>query len=169
VVQAGHKVWWKIGHKVWCHPYSMEYDTQPIVYLISKQAVPYRTRGGTCYPGVSTLKIRSLADSSTTYHNGINHLHHFNHCSNHNIDPHTANSHLYGWKTISHKYISQTQYHKGWKTCMTLMTTLLSITNKVWTQIHKVWGISNNIKACMLVCILEKESIYDQYGQGTLA
>jgi hypothetical protein len=45
-------------------PHSTEQDTQPIVFIISKQAVPYRTHGGTCCPGVSTLKIRSLADSS---------------------------------------------------------------------------------------------------------
>jgi hypothetical protein len=37
-------------------------------FLISQQAVPYRTRGGTCCPGVSTRKIRSLADSSMTSH-----------------------------------------------------------------------------------------------------
>jgi hypothetical protein len=37
-------------------------------FLISQQVVPYRTHGGTCCPGVSTLKIRSLADSSMTSH-----------------------------------------------------------------------------------------------------
>jgi hypothetical protein len=36
--------------------------------LISQQAVSYRTRGGTCCLGVSTPKIRSLADSSMTIH-----------------------------------------------------------------------------------------------------
>jgi hypothetical protein len=56
--------------------------------LISKQAVPYWTCGDTCCSGVSTPKIWSLADSSTTCHDGINHLHHSNHCSNHNTDPH---------------------------------------------------------------------------------
>jgi hypothetical protein len=69
-------------------------------------------------------------------------------------------------RSLSHKYTSQTQHHKGWKTCMTLKIAWLSITNQVWTQISKVWGIGNNINACMPVCILEKESIYDQYGQG---
>jgi hypothetical protein len=69
-------------------PHSTEHDTQPIAYLISKQVVPYRTHGGTCCPGVSTPQIWSLADSSTTCHDGINHLHHSNHCSNHSIDPH---------------------------------------------------------------------------------
>jgi hypothetical protein len=37
-------------------------------FLISQQAVPYRTRGGTCCPEVSTPKIWSLADSSKTSH-----------------------------------------------------------------------------------------------------
>jgi hypothetical protein len=37
-------------------------------FLISQQVVPYRTRGDTCYPEVSTPKIRSLANSSMTSH-----------------------------------------------------------------------------------------------------
>jgi hypothetical protein len=82
-------------------PHSTEQDTLPIVFLISKQVVPYRTRGGTCCPGVSTPRIWLLVDSSTTCHDGINHLHHFIHCSNHNIDPHTVTSHLNGWKTTT--------------------------------------------------------------------
>jgi hypothetical protein len=64
----------KTDHKVWCHPYSTEHDTQPIAYLISKQVIPYRTRGGTCCLRVSTPKIQSLADSSMTNHI-INPLH----------------------------------------------------------------------------------------------
>jgi hypothetical protein len=79
----------------------VEQDTLHIVFLITKQIIPYRTRGGTCCPAVSTHKIWSLADSSTTCHNGINHLHHSNHCSNHNINPHTVKSHLDGWKTTT--------------------------------------------------------------------
>jgi hypothetical protein len=35
---------------------------------------------------VSTLKIWSLADSSTICHDGINHLHHSNHFSNHSYN-----------------------------------------------------------------------------------
>jgi hypothetical protein len=65
-----------------------KHDTLPIAFLISKQDIPYWTRGDTCCPRVSTPKIRSLADLSTTCHDAINHLHHSNHCSNHNIDPH---------------------------------------------------------------------------------
>jgi hypothetical protein len=112
-------------------PHSTKQDTLPIVFIISRQAIPYRTCGGTCCPGVSTPKIWSLADSSTTCHDSINHLHHSNRCSNHNIDPHTVNSHLDRWKTThSYKDTSQTKHHKGWKTCMTLMTAWLSITNQ---------------------------------------
>jgi hypothetical protein len=58
----------KSDHKVWCHPYSTKHDTQPIAFLISKQVIPYRTCGGIYCPGVSTTKIRSLADSSMTTH-----------------------------------------------------------------------------------------------------
>jgi hypothetical protein len=58
----------KTGHKDKSHPHSIEHNTQPIAYLISKQAIPYRTRGGTCCPGVSTPITRSLIDSSMTYH-----------------------------------------------------------------------------------------------------
>jgi hypothetical protein len=54
----------KTDHKDRSHPHSIEHDTQPIAYLISKQVIPYRTRGDTCCPGVSTPKIQSLADSS---------------------------------------------------------------------------------------------------------
>jgi hypothetical protein len=50
-------------------PHTAEQDSQPTASPISKQVVPYRTHGGTCYPGVSTPKIRSLADSSMTIYN----------------------------------------------------------------------------------------------------
>jgi hypothetical protein len=78
----------KYDHKVWCHSHSTEHDTQLIAYLISKQAIPYRTCDDTYCPGVPTPKIWSLADSSITCGDGINNHHHSNHCSNHNIDPH---------------------------------------------------------------------------------
>jgi hypothetical protein len=39
------------------NPYSSERETQPIVFLISKQAAPYQTRGGRDYPGVPTPNI----------------------------------------------------------------------------------------------------------------
>jgi hypothetical protein len=58
----------KTDHQARSHPHSTGHDTQSTTYLISKQAIPYWTRGGTCYPMVSTPKIWSLADSSMTNH-----------------------------------------------------------------------------------------------------
>jgi hypothetical protein len=48
--------------------HSFKQRTLPTASLISKQAIPYWTCGGTCCPGVSTPKTRSLADSSMTNH-----------------------------------------------------------------------------------------------------
>jgi hypothetical protein len=48
--------------------HSSEQDTLPTTSLIIKQYVPYRTRSGTCYLGVSTPMTRSLADSSMSNH-----------------------------------------------------------------------------------------------------
>jgi hypothetical protein len=48
--------------------HSSDQGTLPIASLISKQVVPYWTRGGTYCLGVSTPKTRSLADSSMTNH-----------------------------------------------------------------------------------------------------
>jgi hypothetical protein len=50
-------------------PHTTEQDSQPTTFLISKQVVPYRTCGSTCYPRVSTPMTRSLADSTITNHN----------------------------------------------------------------------------------------------------
>jgi hypothetical protein len=108
----------KTDHKVCWHPHSIEHNTQPIAYLISKHVIPYQTRGGTCCPGVSTPKIRSFADSSITNHitwrnptvslipTLLKQQHRFSARSNHIST---------GWVTISHKDTSQTQHHKGWK------------------------------------------------------
>jgi hypothetical protein len=48
--------------------HSSEKVTIPTSSLISKQVVPSRTHGGTCCPGLSTAKTRSIADSSMTNH-----------------------------------------------------------------------------------------------------
>jgi hypothetical protein len=108
----------KTGHTDRSHPHSTEHDTQPIAYLISKQAVPYQTRGGTCCPRGSTPKIRSLADSSMTSYITLRNPN----CLHHSILAQTTasiltrvNSHLDGWETISQKDTRQTQHHKGWK------------------------------------------------------
>jgi hypothetical protein len=44
--------------------HSSEQGTLPTTSIISKQAISYRTRGGTYCPGVSTPMTQSLADSS---------------------------------------------------------------------------------------------------------
>jgi hypothetical protein len=48
--------------------HSSEQGTLLTTSLISKQAVPYQTHGGTYCPGVSTPMTRSLADLSMTNH-----------------------------------------------------------------------------------------------------
>jgi hypothetical protein len=137
------------GHTDRGHPHSTEHDRQPIAYLISKQAVPYQTCGGTCCPGMSTPKIRSLADSSMTsritWRNptvstvptllkpqhrsflGPNHI---------SMDGRPSLT-----RTQAKLNITQDR-----KTCMTLMTAWLSTTTPVWTQNPKVWGLGTVLK-----------------------
>jgi hypothetical protein len=57
-------MWAWVNHHAIFHSY--EQDTQPIVFLISKQAALYRAHGSTCSPRVSTPKIRFLAESNIT-------------------------------------------------------------------------------------------------------
>jgi hypothetical protein len=108
-------MWFTQITKYGANPHSTKQDTLPIVFLISRQAVPYWTCGGTCCPGVSTPKIRSLVDSSITCHDCIDHLHHSNHCSNHSINPHTVNSHLDGWEST---ILSQRHKSNSTSQCM---------------------------------------------------
>jgi hypothetical protein len=122
------------GHRDRSHPHSSEHDTQPIAYLISKQVVPYRTHGGTCCPGVSTPKIRSLADSSITSHITWR---------NPTVSTIPTFLKLQHWSSPWSNHIStdggpsltKTQAKlnitKDGRTCTTLMTAWLSITNQV--------------------------------------
>jgi hypothetical protein len=128
----------KYDHKVWCHPHSTEHDTQPIASLISKQAVPYWTCGGTCCPGVSTPKIQSLADSSMT-----NHFTWRNPTIStiptllkpqHRFSPQSTHISMDGRPSLTKTEV-KLNITKDGKTCTTLMTAWLSITNQVWTQI----------------------------------
>jgi hypothetical protein len=50
------------------HHTSTEHPTRQLTRasIISQQAVTYRTRGGTCCPGMSTPKIQSIVDLSMT-------------------------------------------------------------------------------------------------------
>jgi hypothetical protein len=88
-------------------------------FLISQQAIPYRTRGGTCCPRVSTPKTRSLADSSMTSHISwrnptVSTISNLAQTTTSILT--RVKSHLDGWKTKhSHKDTSQTQHHIRWK------------------------------------------------------
>jgi hypothetical protein len=130
----------KTYHKIWCHPHSTEHDTQPIVFLISKQVVLYRTRGGKCCPEMSTPMIWSLAYSSMTNHitwrnptistipSLLKPYHRSSPRSNH-ISTNERSSLI---KTQAKLNIT-----KDGNTCTILVTAWLSKTNQVWTQILK--------------------------------
>jgi hypothetical protein len=83
-------------------PHTTEQDSEPTTSIISKQAIPYRTRGGTYCPGVSTPKTRSLADSRMTNHN--------------NWQIHTVSTILTHAQTIASNLTTVTLHHNGWKT-----------------------------------------------------
>jgi hypothetical protein len=138
----------KTDHKDRSHPHSTKHDTQPIACLISKQAVPYWTRGGTCCPGVSAPKIRSLVDSSMT-----NHITWWNPTIStiptllkpqHRSSPWSNHISTDGRPSLT-KTQAKLNITKDGKTCMTLMTVWLSITNQVGTQILSM-RIRYNIK-----------------------
>jgi hypothetical protein len=61
-----YTMWARLSN--YANSHSSEQGTLPTVPLISKQDVPYRTRGGTYCPGESTPKTQSLVDSSMTIH-----------------------------------------------------------------------------------------------------
>jgi hypothetical protein len=128
----------KTDYKVWCHPHSTKHDTQPIAYLISKPVVPYRTCGGTCCPGVSTPKIQSLADSNMTNHNTWREPTIFTIPTllklQHQSSPRSNHILMDGRPSLT-KTQARLNITKDGKTCTTLMSAWLSITNQVWTQI----------------------------------
>jgi hypothetical protein len=117
--------------------HSSDQGTLPTVSLISRQAIPYQTRGGTYCPRVCTPKTRSLADSSMSIHitwrnptvSTIPTLLK----PQHHSWPRSPHITADGRPTLDNN-TSQTQHHEDGKTCMTLMTAWLSITNNVWTQ-----------------------------------
>jgi hypothetical protein len=102
-----------VDHITFCtFPHTIEQDSQPTASLISKQVVPYRTRGNTCYPRVSTPKTRNLAYSSMTIHNTIR-------------NP-TVSTILTHAQTTASNLTTITSHHDGWKT-NTLHKTKLNI------------------------------------------
>jgi hypothetical protein len=121
--------------------HSFKQGTLPTTSLIRKQVVPYRTRGDTCCPGVSTPMTRSFAYLSVT-----NHITWWISTAppfqtflkpQHRISPRSPHIMADGRPTLLTLNTSQTQHHKDGKTCTTLMTAWLSITNQVWTQFLK--------------------------------
>jgi hypothetical protein len=115
--------------------HTTEQDSQPIAALISKQTVSYWTRDVTYCPGVSTPKIRYLADLSMTIHNtwwnpSVPTI--LTHAQTTASILITVTSHHDGWKIKTlNSNTSQTQHHKDGNTCTTLMTVWLSITNQI--------------------------------------
>jgi hypothetical protein len=101
--------------------HSSEQGTLSIASLISKQVVPYQTRGDTCCPGVSTPKSLSLVDLSMTnyklwrlqpsppFHTLLKPQHGISRWS-----PHIT---IDGRPTLWTLNISQTQHHKDGKAC----------------------------------------------------
>jgi hypothetical protein len=137
--------------------HSSEHGTLPTKPLISKQAVPYWTHGDSCCPGVSTPKIWSLATLSMTIHIT------WRNPAVSTIPTYAqtiatiltmVTSHHNGWKTNTlNTNTSQTQHHKDGKTCTTLMTAWLSITNQVWKKIL-------NYEALVIVLMHAGQCVY---------
>jgi hypothetical protein len=138
VVQAVHKE----CHKDWSQrmePSPLNWARhKPTTYLISKQDIPYRTRGGTCCPGVSTPKIRSIADSSMTSHitwqNPIVSIISTLLKPQQRSSPRSNHISMDGRPSLT-KSQAKLNITKDGKTCTTLMTAWLGITNQEWTQV----------------------------------
>jgi hypothetical protein len=120
--------------------HSSEQGSLNTTSLISKRAVPYRIRGGTCCPMVSTPKIQSLADSSMrkhiTWRNPTISTSPTLLKPQHRSSPRSNHISADGRPSLT-KSQAKLNITKDEKTCTTLMTTWLSITNQVWTQILK--------------------------------
>jgi hypothetical protein len=129
--------------------HSSKQGTLPTTSLISKQAIPYWTRGGSCCPGVSTPKTRSLADlrmqitspdrfqPSPPFQTLLKLQHRIS-----SLSPHITTDERPTLLTLN---ISQTQHHKNEKTCMTLKTAGLSITTNHKNSILKYEGLGNQL------------------------
>jgi hypothetical protein len=144
----------KTGHKDRSHPHSTEHDTQPIAYLISKQAVPYQTCGGTCCLGGSTPKIRSLADlrmtSHITWRNPTVSTIPILLKPQHRFSLGSIHISMDGRPSLTKTQAKLNITNDG-KTCTTLMTAWLSLTTH-YNPKPKVWGLGTILKhACPCV------------------
>jgi hypothetical protein len=129
--------------------HSSEQCTLPTASLISKQVIPYRTRGGTYCPRVSTPMTRSLVDLSmtTTSPNGFQPSSPFQTLlkPQHRISPRPPHIMIDGRPTLSILNTSQTQHHKDEKICTTPMTVGLSITTNHKNPILKYEGLGKQL------------------------
>jgi hypothetical protein len=130
----------KTDHRDRCHPHSTDHDTQSIAYLISKQVIPYQTRGDTCCPGVSTPKIWFFAYSSMTnditWRNPTVSTIPILLNSQHRSSPWSNHISMDGRPSLT-KTQAKLNITKGGKTCTTIMTAWLSIIKQVSTQFQK--------------------------------
>jgi hypothetical protein len=135
--------------------------TQPIAYLISKQVVPYQTRGGTCCPGGSSPNIRSLVDPSMTSHitwrnptvSTIPTLLK----PQHRISLGSIHISTDGRPSLT-KTQAKLNITKDGETCMTLMTAWLSITTQ-YNPNPKVWGLGTILNHAGQ-CVYQREREY---------
>jgi hypothetical protein len=101
--------------------HSFEQGTLLTSSIISKQAVPYWTCGGTCCPRVSTPKTQSLADSSMTNHKPWRSQHSppFQTLLKPQLRTSPRSPHITTDRrpTLSTLNTNQTQHHKDRKTC----------------------------------------------------
>jgi hypothetical protein len=129
--------------------HSSEQSTLPITALISKQVIPYRTHGDTCYLGVSSHKTRSLTDSSMTNHKPWRSQPSSPFQTllkpHHRISPWSPHITIDGRSTLSTLNTSQTQHYKDGKTCTTLMTVGLSNTTNHKSPILKYKSLGNQL------------------------
>jgi hypothetical protein len=110
----------------YANSHSSEQGTLHTASLISKQAIPYWTCGGTCCSVVYTPKIWSIADSSMSIditQRNLTVSTNIIHAQTTASILTTVTSHHDGWKTNTlNTNTSQTQHHKDGKHCTTLMT-----------------------------------------------
>jgi hypothetical protein len=123
----------------------------PTTSLISKHAIPYRTCGGTCCPGVSTPKIQSLANLSITIHftwriPTVSTIPTHAQTTASNL---TTVSHHDKWNTNTlNTKTSQTQHHQDGRLVWRLKTACLSNTTHQYKSSPKVWRHRLPINAC---------------------
>jgi hypothetical protein len=113
--------------------HSSEQCTLPTTSLISKQAISYTWRHQLSRGVYSYDSVLSRFRHDKPHHlTDFNRLHHSNPCSNHSIEPHHGHLTSRRMEDQHSQYSTNpTQHLKDGKTCTTLKTAWLSITNQV--------------------------------------